>query len=218
MDVIPRHPSRPPKTIGVSPVAQTRTSSPEGITQQLAKALAHPLRVRILTSLHKGISSPNQLSQELGEPLGNVSYHVKTLLEYECVELVKTEPRRGAVEHFYRATERAFFSASDWEKIPASARKGISGSILETVGQDATEALTSGSIDKRSDSHVSRTPLVLDEKGWSDVTALLGDTLNRAIEIQEEAADRLAGKKSDAVTTKLAILHFESPSAKGGSK
>ncbi len=107
-------------------MAQTRTS-PEGITQQLAKALAHPLRVRILSSLHKGISSPNQLAQELGEPLGNVSYHVKTLLEYDCVELVKTEPRRGAVEHFYRATERAFFSDADWAKIPASARKGING-------------------------------------------------------------------------------------------
>lgn len=191
-------------------MAQTRTS-PDGITQQLAKALAHPLRVKILTSLHKGISSPNQLSQELGEPLGNVSYHVKTLLEYDCVELVKTEPRRGAVEHFYRATERAFFSASDWEKIPASARKGISGSILEMVGHDATAALMAGSIDARSDSHVSRTPLALDEKGWTELTDLLADTLNRALAIQEESATRLGDKKSDAIDTKLAILHFESP-------
>jgi hypothetical protein len=174
--------------------------------------------VRILTSLHKGISSPNQLSQELGEPLGNVSYHVKTLLEYDCVELVKTEPRRGAVEHFYRATERAFFNANDWAKIPASARKGISGSILETVGQDATEALVAGSIDARTDSHVSRTPLSLDDQGWSDITALLADTLEKAIEIQEEAATRLSDNKSGGITTKLAILHFETPQAKKGSK
>lgn len=194
-------------------MAQTKTS-PEGITQQLAKALAHPLRVKILSSLHKGVSSPNQLSQELGEPLGNVSYHVKTLLEYDCVELVKTEPRRGAVEHFYRATERAFFSASDWEKIPASARKGISGSILETVGHDATEALMAGSIDDRIDSHVSRTPLVLDEQGWTEVTSLLADTLNRAIEIQEESASRLSKEKSDSIGTRLAILHFEAPESK----
>jgi DNA-binding transcriptional ArsR family regulator len=198
-------------------VSQTRTS-PEGITQQLAKALAHPLRVRILTSLHKGVSSPNQLSQELDEPLGNVSYHVKTLLEYDCVELVKTEPRRGAVEHFYRATERAFFSTSDWEKIPASARKGISGSILEMVGHDATEALIAGSIDARADSHLSRTPLVLDEKGWTDLTTLLEDTLERAIEIQGESATRLSDEKSDSIATKLAILHFESPAAGDDSK
>jgi DNA-binding transcriptional ArsR family regulator len=191
-------------------MAQTRTS-PEGITQQLAKALAHPLRVRILTSLHKGISSPNQLSQELGEPLGNVSYHVKTLLEYDCVELVKTEPRRGAVEHFYRATERAFFSDSDWAKIPASARKGISGVTLESMGQDVTEAMVAGTIDGRTDTHVSLTGLLLDEKGWKELNGILLETLNRAIEIQEESASRLADDKSDAIPTKLAILHFESP-------
>lgn len=195
-------------------MAQTRTS-PEGITQQLAKALAHPLRVRILASLHKGIASPNQLSQELDEPLGNVSYHVKTLLEFDCVELVKTEPRRGAVEHFYRATERAFFSDSDWEKIPASARKGISGAVLEMIGQDATEALSAGTIDARKDSHISRTPLVLDEKGWKAITSLLEDTLNKAIEIQEESATRLADdKKAKSITAKLAVLHFESPPVK----
>jgi DNA-binding transcriptional ArsR family regulator len=189
---------------------QTKTS-PEGITQQLAKALAHPLRVKILTELHKGISSPNQLAQQLGEPLGNVSYHVKTLLEYDCVELVKTEPRRGAVEHFYRATERAFFNESDWEKIPVSARKGITGVALEAIGKDATEALVAGTIDARTDSHVTRTPLVLDEQGWKELNEILTDALDRALEIQEEAAGRLAKDKKEGMPTKLAILHFESP-------
>lgn len=192
-------------------MAQTRTS-PEGITQQLAKALAHPLRVRILTSLHRGISSPNQLAQELGEPLGNVSYHVKTLLEYNCVELVKTEPRRGAVEHFYRATERAFFSDRDWEKIPASARKGISGAVLEMIGQDSTAALVAGTIDARSDSHVSRTPLTLDERGWDELNGLLGETVERALSIQEEAAARLMAA-GEPIETRLAVLHFEAAPA-----
>jgi len=191
-------------------LAQTRTS-PEGITQQLAKALAHPLRVRILTSLHKGISSPNQLAQELGEPLGNVSYHVKTLLEYDCVELVKTEPRRGAVEHFYRATERAFFSDEDWAKVPASARKGISGVTLQSIGQDATEALIAGTINARTDSHLTHTPLLIDQTGWDELTTLLAETQSRAVEIQQEAADRLAEAKTEPIATKLAILHFESP-------
>ncbi len=191
---------------------QSRTS-PEGITQQVAKALAHPLRVRILSSLHKGISSPNQLSQELGEPLGNVSYHVKTLLEYDCVELVKTEPRRGAVEHFYRATERAFLSDSDWAKIPASARKGISGSILESIGQSATVAMAGGTIEARSDSHLSDTPLQLDKQGWKDLNKVLSEAVKKAGEIQKEASKRLGKDKSDAIATKLAIMHFELPAA-----
>ena len=191
---------------------QSRTS-PEGITQQVAKALAHPLRVRILSSLHTGISSPNQLAQELGEPLGNVSYHVKTLLEYDCVELVKTEPRRGAVEHFYRATDRAFLSDADWAKIPASARKGISGSILESIGQSATDAMAEGTIESRSDSHLSDTPLLLDNQGWKDLNKALSEVVKRAGEIQKEAAKRLEDK-SEGLTTKLAIMHFEVPAAK----
>jgi len=197
---------------------QSRTS-PEGITQQLAKALAHPLRVRILSALHQGISSPNQLAQELKEPLGNVSYHVKTLLEYDCIELVKTEPRRGAVEHFYRATDRAFLSDSDWAKIPASARKGISGSIIESIGQSATEALAAGTIEGRKDSHISDTPLVLDEQGWKDLNKALAETVKQSAAIQKEAAKRLGkNKKTDGIQTKLAIMHFEAPAVAKGKK
>lgn len=195
---------------------QSRTS-PEGITQQVAKALAHPLRVKILSSLHKGISSPNQLAQELDEPLGNVSYHVKTLLEYDCVELVKTEPRRGAVEHFYRATDRAFLSDSDWAKIPASARKGISGSILESIGQSATDALAEGTIASRKDSHLSDTPLLLDDKGWKDLNKVLASAVKQASEIQKEAAKRLEDD-SEGISTKLAIMHFEVPAASTAKK
>lgn len=192
-------------------MAQTRTT-PEGITQQLAKALAHPLRVRILTALHRGISSPNQLAQELDEPLGNVSYHVKTLLEYNCVELVKTEPRRGAVEHFYRATERAFISEADWAKIPASARKGIDGVVLEAIGQDAIRAMTEGTIDSRLDTHISRTPMILDEAGWTELSKLLADTLDGAMKIGEESASRLADEGEQGIQASLSILHFEMPS------
>jgi DNA-binding transcriptional ArsR family regulator len=194
-------------------LAKTRTSQ-EGITQQLAKALAHPLRVRILSSLQKGISSPNQLSQELGEPLGNVSYHVKTLLEYDCVELVKTEPRRGAVEHFYRATERAFFNDADWAKIPASARKGIHGVVLQTIGEEATEAMVAGTVDARIESHITQSTLLLDEQGWSEITTLLNETRDRANEIAEQSASRLVDDKSDQITTSLALLHFEKAPAK----
>jgi DNA-binding transcriptional ArsR family regulator len=196
---------------------QSRTS-PEAITQQLAKALAHPLRIRILSSLHNGISSPNQLAQELGEPLGNVSYHVKTLLEYDCVELVKTEPRRGAVEHFYRATDRAFLSDSDWAKIPASARKGISGALLESIGTSATKAMAAGTIEARSDSHLTETPLQLDNKGWSDLNKVLAEAVSKAGEIQKKAAKRLADKEGDAISTKLAIMHFEVPTAEKAEK
>ena len=81
-----------------------------GVEQRLAKALSHPLRVRVLTLLNQRVASPSELAEELGAPLGNVAYHVRILLDLDLLELVSTTPRRGAVEHHYRAIERPWLT------------------------------------------------------------------------------------------------------------
>lgn len=48
--------------------------------------------------------SPNELARHLDEPLTNVSYHVRMLHDLGVIREVKTEPRRGALEHYYAAT------------------------------------------------------------------------------------------------------------------
>ena len=73
---------------------------------EAAKAVGHPLRARILEALAGEPRSPNELAVEFGEPLGNVSYHVTVLRKLGMAELVDTAPRRGAVEHYYRARWR----------------------------------------------------------------------------------------------------------------
>ncbi len=82
------------------------------VDKRLLRALSHPLRQRILRSLDQGEASPAQLSRELGEPIGNVSYHVKVLSQLGAIELVRTAPVRGALEHFYvGALDTAFDDA-----------------------------------------------------------------------------------------------------------
>src|SRR5262249_46938477 len=113
------------RIVGVALAAKTKTktkskkSKNTGVDQRLVKALAHPLRVEILTILNERMASPNELSKELEEGLSQVSYHVKVLKDFECIEMVKTEPRRGAVEHYYRATSRAYLTDPDWRSLPA---------------------------------------------------------------------------------------------------
>jgi DNA-binding transcriptional ArsR family regulator len=46
--------------------------------------------------------SPTEIAAEFGEPLGNVSYHVRTLLKSGLLESAGTTPRRGALQHHYR--------------------------------------------------------------------------------------------------------------------
>jgi hypothetical protein len=68
--------------------------------------LRHPLRRELLRLYVKEADrlSPKQLSDFTKKNLYLVGYHVRTLAEHGAVELVAEEPRRGAVEHFYRAT------------------------------------------------------------------------------------------------------------------
>jgi DNA-binding transcriptional ArsR family regulator len=69
----------------------------------VAKAMSHPLRARILAQLRGDEASPRELAARLDAPLSTVAYHVRVLVTLDLVRLVGQEPRRGSVEHFYKA-------------------------------------------------------------------------------------------------------------------
>ena len=108
--------------------------SDTGIDIDIVKALAHPARFHALDILNKRVASPKELAAEVGIEVGLMSYHVKELRKKGFVELVDTAQRRGAVEHYYRATKRAMFSDAEWPKVPANMRGSIVGDQIERTG------------------------------------------------------------------------------------
>src|SRR3954465_974831 len=169
----------------------------EGVEQVVAKAFAHPLRVQILIILNEKVASPNMLAQQLDESLNLVAYHVRVLEKYDCIELVDTKQRRGATEHFYRATRRQLLTDEQWASMPASLRPGMAEAILKSIFEDIEQASKSGKLDQVDDVHVTRTPMVLDPQGWSDVSSMLQGALDRLIEIQTEASERMAASEEE---------------------
>jgi DNA-binding transcriptional ArsR family regulator len=188
-----------------------KTKKKDGVEQIVAKAFAHPLRVQILIILNERVASPNLLAQELDQSLNLVAYHVRVLEKYDCIELVDTKQRRGATEHFYRATRRQFLSDSEWARMPQSLRPGLSGAMLKSVFDDIEEAVKSGSLDEKEDRHLSRTPMVVDKEGWDQTTALMNETLDKVMDIQAQAQARIAKSGEEGLTTKVELLHFLSP-------
>ncbi|MEA2377789.1 MAG: hypothetical protein QOK00_3584 [Thermoleophilaceae bacterium] len=185
---------------------------PSGLVDpRLAKALSHPMRTRILAILNEQVASPNEMAEMIGERLPNVSYHVRTLQELGCIELVRTAQRRGAIEHYYRALTRPFFSDRDWARLPRSGRQAVSDAILQMVWEDASEAMKADTFESHSDRHLSRSPLVLDEQGWSEVSALLRQVHAQAEGIAAKSGKRLAKTPDDGIPTRLVMMHFEAP-------
>jgi hypothetical protein len=193
-----------------------KTKKKDGVEQIVAKAFAHPLRVQILIILNERVASPNLLSQELNQSLNLVAYHVRVLEKYDCIELVDTKQRRGATEHFYRATRRQFLSDAEWARMPEALRPGLSGAMLKAVFDDIEEAVSGGTFDAVEDRHLSRTPMVVDKRGWDEVASLLGGTLDRVLEIQAEASERIANGEEPGILSKVEILHFKSPGLASG--
>lgn len=188
-----------------------KTKKKDGVEQIVAKAFAHPLRVQILIILNERVASPNLLSQELGQSLNLVAYHVRVLEKYDCIELVDTKQRRGATEHFYRATRRQFLTDREWSRMPQSLRPGLSGAMLKALFDDVEEAVVHDTFDEVEDRHLSRTPMIVDRQGWSEVGSLLTNTLNRVLEIQSEASKRIADSGEKGMPARVMMLHFKSP-------
>jgi DNA-binding transcriptional ArsR family regulator len=183
----------------------------DGVEQIVAKAFAHPLRVQILIILNEKVASPNMLAQQLDESLNLVAYHVRVLEKYDCIELVDTKQRRGATEHFYRATRRQLLTDDQWAQMPASLRPGMATAVLKSIFEDIEAASKTGTLEEVDEVHISRTPMVLDKKGWDEVSALLKDTFGQLMEIQTAASERVAGGTEDGTLAKVHLLHFKSP-------
>lgn len=167
------------------------------LNQRLIKALAHPLRVKLLAYLNDREWSPNELSEELNEGLSQVSYHIKVLRDLEMIEMTKTKPVRGAVEHYYRAVERAYIPRWMAKLIPRSGNEIIGSDILKAIEEDLVASVESGKFYEREDTHASYTPVTLDGIGCEEADEVAIKAIKEILEIQGKSANRRAKGEGD---------------------
>ena len=136
---------------------------------------------------------------------------MRILVQCDAIELVKTEPVRGALEHFYRATVRNHFDDDSWGDLPQSVRRALFGQTLKQIWSHVTDASKSGGLDHPQD-HISWITPELDEQGFADMVDHVNASLERAMEIQEEAANRRAinppESEDDSYRTEFVLMHF----------
>jgi DNA-binding transcriptional ArsR family regulator len=74
------------------------------------------------------------LAAELGAPLGVVSYHVRRLEALGLVKLVRREPRRGAVEHYYRTTGWPRITNAAWGELLTIVKDAAIKAAVDQIG------------------------------------------------------------------------------------
>lgn len=72
------------------------------------KALADPLRIRIIEAIVEEPRTTKQVAKMLGEKPTKLYHHVDTLEKHGLIKLVATRPNRGTLEKYYRPVARLF--------------------------------------------------------------------------------------------------------------
>jgi DNA-binding transcriptional ArsR family regulator len=191
-------------------VATSTTSNPRvDQRDRLAKALAHPLRQRILEILNRRVASPRDIAEELGAKLADVGYHVRMLRSYGAIELVRTEQRRGAIKHYYRATTRVALGNDQWEQLPVSARLALFGQTLEVAWGHVRKGVEQGGFEPDG-ARVLVQQFELDERGYRQMVKLIDGLVAKALEIQAGVVARRANSAipEGERRTELVALHF----------
>jgi DNA-binding transcriptional ArsR family regulator len=169
------------------------------------KAMSHPLRVRILALLDERSASPVELAGWLGSTLGTTAYHVRTLERIGLIELVRETRVRGAVEHHYRSKERPSVSDEAWAAASPIAKQAAVSSSLQTINAYTRAASAAGGFD-HGNSHLTRTALRLDARGFNDLSRACLRILAQVDRIEEAAKERIELNPHAAETKDIALV------------
>src|SRR4029079_13876765 len=102
------------------------------------RALAHPLRLRMMELFAESPKTTKQVAELLGQPPTRLYHHVAALERAGLLVLRETRPNRGAVEKWYGAisqqlgTTRANTDKSSGAK---AARRAVVATVLEQAKQ-----------------------------------------------------------------------------------
>jgi hypothetical protein len=184
--------------------------------QNRIKAMNHPVRAAVLGILAERTSSPAEMARELDEDLSNVSYHTKQLVELECAELVSTRPVRGALEHFYRATERSVMDKEGWdEKLDPVLAESLLQEVMQKILDNFVTAARARTIGADAEFHLTRTPLLVDQQGLEEALEAHERARLELLDIATRSAERMVDSGEEGINVSSSQACFKMPDPKG---
>jgi predicted transcriptional regulator len=184
-------------------------------TQNRIKAMSHPLRAEVFRLIRdRGALSPAEVARVLEADLTDVSDHVRKLREFNCVEEVMNRPVRGAVEHFYRATEQHMIDTEEWGELAETApqmAEALTDEFMQGIVDDYTASRCASIVALDEEFWIVRTPLILDPEGVNEALEASAEYEDRMTEIATRSAERRLADKTEEVPVSSSAVLFKMP-------
>jgi DNA-binding transcriptional ArsR family regulator len=181
-------------------------------SDQVIKALADPMRVRILGALGKRTASPSDIAREIDADLSLTSYHFRVLRDAGLIKRVREAHRRGARETYYQSVDPPVLDQKVWGRASEVIQQVIVQSTLRTVGERIDTSARSGGFE-RGESHLSHLPMILDEAGWKEASSLVEEAQIRLQDVGKRAEQRLVESGEDPLDCSAVLMLFTSGEA-----
>src|SRR4051812_49903154 len=94
------------------------------------------------------------------------------LVQLDLLKLVKTRPRRGAIEHYYQAKGPVAVSDKAWGEVPTLVKEAMVAAQLRRTGELVDAAAASGGVDDNNAVLAHSTPK-LDAHAGAEVSGKL---------------------------------------------
>ena len=115
---------------------------------QELRALAHPLRLKLVEAFAGEARTTMQVAAELGEPPTRLYHHVNALERAGILALARTRQVRGTTEKYFEVAKKTL-GAIHGSRVSAAARVPLRGLATMVLGE-AREDLLSAMADLRS--------------------------------------------------------------------
>lgn len=184
-------------------------------TQNRIKAMSHPLRAEAFRLIRdQGPLSPREVARELEADLKDVSYHIRKLSEFDCVEEVSNRQVRGAVEHFYRATEQAMVDTEEWAELAEAEpqmAEALTDEIMQGVVDDYSSSRRAAVVGLDEEFWMVRHLPLLDPEGVREALEASEEYEAAMTEIAARSAKRRLEEDTEEVPTSASIVFFKMP-------
>jgi DNA-binding transcriptional ArsR family regulator len=148
----------------------SRTGAPRKTWHGVHKALADPLRIRLLEWLFEAPRSARQLADCAGLPADRLYYHLGQLEQAGLIEVAEYRPlARGKVERVYAAAE----TEPPGDDVDPEETAAFLGSVLQATAMDITTAYQAKRAGRRREVNLYRGALRLTDQALAELHGYL---------------------------------------------
>lgn len=173
---------------------ETREESKRDQTsgEAFVRAIAHPIRSKILVILEHDPATAAELAAEIEEPVRTVRYHLHFLRDRGFIGVQRIRPRRNTYEYSFRGAAFGYVEDELYGRMTPVERRAVTEYYLRVLTRGVGRFVAAGNTYDSHHPYTVRVPLMLDDQGWQALTSTCISLVEQIVALDRDAKSRLA--------------------------